>query len=247
MCTVSFIPNARGFYLAMNRDELLTRPTALPPRIFKTGGCHVLCPREPTGGTWFTINDAGVCLALINWHRVDRLPVEEVISRGEVVRALAGSNSLKHIHAGLNGLKLERIRPFRLIVCVPAERRIAEYRWNLIELSVQSHAWQPYHWFSSGYDENRAESERAQVCQAAWHQPTAGSIEWLRDLHRSHLPEPGPFSICMHQARAETVSYTEVSVFGGVVTMRYQSGSPCAGGEICEKTLVLNRVPANAE
>jgi hypothetical protein len=33
MCTISFVPKLRGFYLAMNRDEEFTRSTALPPAI----------------------------------------------------------------------------------------------------------------------------------------------------------------------------------------------------------------------
>jgi len=223
----------------MNRDELRTRPTALPPRIFESGDHRVLYPSEPTGGTWIAVNDTGVCLALLNWHRINRLPLGDVISRGEVVRALVESDSIEEISARLKSLMLDRIRPFRLIVCVPRRSLIAEYGWNLKELKGQNHDWNPHHWFSSGYDEKQAEFERAQVCQVAWRQPSAGSLEWLRDLHCSHLPERGPFSICMHETRAETVSYTEVNVTNASVTMRYQPGSPCGRARIYDETLAM--------
>src|SRR5205809_4904699 len=70
MCTVSFLPNRHGFYLAMNRDEKRDRFAALPPEIVEFENHRVLFPREPTGGNWISANDAGVCLALINWHRI---------------------------------------------------------------------------------------------------------------------------------------------------------------------------------
>src|SRR6266496_5349747 len=38
MCTISFVPKPRGFYLVMNRDEKLTRSTALPPAIVDVAG-----------------------------------------------------------------------------------------------------------------------------------------------------------------------------------------------------------------
>ncbi len=93
MCTVSFLPNTQGFYLAMNRDEKLDRFAALAPRIVDTESRRAVFPREPTGGTWISANDAGICLALINWHRVEREPKNDIISRGEVVRQLAGKST----------------------------------------------------------------------------------------------------------------------------------------------------------
>src|SRR5438552_1368403 len=83
MCTISFVPKLRGFYLAMNRDEKFTRSTALPPAIVDLADRRAIFPREQEGGTWIAANDAGVCLALINWHRVERQPVRSLASRGQ--------------------------------------------------------------------------------------------------------------------------------------------------------------------
>jgi hypothetical protein len=52
-------------------------------------------------------------------------------------------------------------------------------------------------------------------------------VEWLRRLHRSHRPEIGPYSICMHRDDAATVSYTEIVVSRGISRMRYESGPTC--------------------
>src|SRR5213594_328064 len=110
MCTVSFLPNKHGFYLAMNRDEKFTRSTALPPAIVDLADRRAIFPREPNGGTWIAANDVGVCFALINWHRIQRRPVCSIISRGQVVRKLAGKSSTSEVAVALNELPLNRLR-----------------------------------------------------------------------------------------------------------------------------------------
>src|SRR2546429_3515900 len=126
MCTVSFLPNRHGFYLAMNRDEKRDRFAALPPEIVEFENHRVLFPSEPTGGTWISANDAGVCLALINWHRVERQPKNDGVSRGDVVRALAGKSAANKIADGVAKLPLRKLRPFPLIAILPAEQPVTE-------------------------------------------------------------------------------------------------------------------------
>lgn len=237
MCTISFVPNPRGFHLAMNRDENQARPRALPPVIINLAGCRAILPREPSGGTWIAANDRGVCVALINWHRIKLEPPSSVISRGEVVRAMAGHLSVGDIAAGLASLTLRRLRPFRLIAIVPLENKLTEWRWDLKRLSALEHPWKKQHWFSSGFGEERAELERRQVCDSAQDGQSAGTLVWLRRLHRSHLPTRGPFSICMHRKEAATVSYTEVAVSNRRVLLRYKPGPACSANSKITKAL----------
>jgi hypothetical protein len=228
MCTISFVPRQRGFYLAMNRDEKRARVTALRPAIIELAERRVILPREPNGGTWIAVNDCGNCFALINWYRIAREPAGAIISRGEVVRALGGTSSIDQIAGGLAGLKLRQLPPFRLIAIVPSEKILAEWRWNLERLSLRKHPWQRQHWFSSGFNERRAELERRRVCRAAQDEQPAVGLAWLRRLHQSHAPARGPFSICMHRADAATVSYTEVLVSDRRVQMNYKCGPTCS-------------------
>jgi hypothetical protein len=239
MCTVSFMPKSRSFYLAMNRDEKRSRATALPPAIVDLTERHAIFPREPDGGTWIAVNDAGICLALINWHRIEREPVRSVVSRGQVVAALAGKSSAQEIIDGFANLPLPQLRPFRLIVVVPSEEVVLEFRWNLELLQTRRHAWEPQHWFSSGYDEWTAEAERSRTCAAARGHSPMKNLTWLRRLHRSHKPKRGPFSICMHRSKAATVSYAEVAVSSRRVVMHYKNGPPCAPRSTMTKSLAL--------
>jgi len=114
---------------------------------------------------------------------------------------------------------------------------VTEYCWDVRRLQNHRRSGSRRHWFSSGYDEPTAERARTRVCEQAWRQSGAGSLGWLRDLHATHLPEPGPFSICMHEAVAETVSYTEVVLRDEEIRMRYQPGAPCFSGTAYEQTL----------
>jgi hypothetical protein len=239
MCTISFVPKLRGFYLAMNRDEKFTRSTALPPAIVDLADRRAIFPREREGGTWIAANDAGVCFALVNWHRIKREPARSIASRGQVVKALAGKISTEEIAAGLAALPLRRLPPFRLIAIIPSEQRVTEWRWDSDRLFVHKHAWERRHWFSSGLDEPKAELERSRVCDYAQRQRSIGSLSWLRRLHRSHSPERGPFSICMHRPDAATVSYTEVAVSDRRTTMRYKAGPSCSSAAIAVKTMPL--------
>jgi hypothetical protein len=284
MCTVSFLPNARGFYLAMNRDEKRDRLAALAPAVLHLDGRRAVFPREPSGGTWISVNDAGVCLALINWHRiaqpassgqllpkkrnrpdvietrsscatqpfgttgcpsgaerVEREPQNDAVSRGEIVRALAGKSGADEIARAMAKLPLRKLHPFRLVAIVPTEKLVIEWRWNLEWLTLRNHQWQRQHWFSSGFDERRAEMERQRVCDPAHNGQLARSLKWLRQLHRSHAPKRGPFSICMHRPDAATVSYTEVAVSGRRATMRYKPGSCCSNGATVIRTISLAR------
>jgi len=170
---------------------------------------------------------------------VKRDPKNEVVSRGEVVRALAGRSSADEIAHSVGKLPLRKLRPFRLIAIMPSEKSVAEWRWNLEWLIVRNHKWQPLHWFSSGFDERRAELERQRVCEEAHSRQSMRNLSWLRRLHRSHAPKRGPFSICMHRRDASTVSYSEVAVFEKRATMRYKAGPCCSSGAIVTKWISL--------
>jgi hypothetical protein len=260
MCTVSFLPKSQGFYLAMNRDEKRVRLAGLAPMVVELEAHRAVFPREPTGGTWISTNDAGVCLALINWHRIGRKPKNGILSRGEVVRELAGKSTVDELAAAVNQLPVRKLRPFRLIAIVPGERRVIEWRWNLQCLAIHNHEWRRQHWFSSGFDERRAELERGKICASFVAEgPDPGkssksgqlklagvtaagySLKWLRLLHRSHAPKRGAFSICMHRSDASTVSYTEVTVSGRRATMRYKAGPCCSNGAMATTTISLAR------
>jgi hypothetical protein len=239
MCTVTFVPRRTGYALAMNRDEKLSRPAGLEPRLREADGRKVLGPSEPGGGTWIAVNETGAAFALINWYGAPACVTGPARSRGQLVRAVAPLPSPASTTAQLKNLPLNRVNPFRLVGVFPDRREIVEWRWNRVELVRRRHPWKAQQWISSGFDEARAQGVRGRTFRRARRQRSAGRLEWLRRLHRSHAPRAGPFSTCMHRAGAETVSYTEISVSARVATLRYHGGPPCRAAAGCGHRLPL--------
>jgi hypothetical protein len=227
MCTVTFIARKRGYCLGMNRDEKLIRPIGLPPRRLMVNGRAVISPSEPGGGTWIALNESGTCFALINWYSIARRVERNAVSRGEVINSVGTDDLPDLAEAALAKLPLLQINPFRLIGVFPTTGEIVEWRWDLQRLVRKNYRWKTQQWISSGFDEPTAQRERGKTFQRALRQHSVGSLDWLRRLHRSHAPQAGPFSTCMHRTDAVTVSYTEVAVSSRRATMRYHAGTPC--------------------
>ncbi len=243
MCTVSLITRQNGYCLGMNRDEQRSRVEALPPKRRSIGGRTAIHPTEPGGGTWIAVNDLQITLALINWYSVSASAGPGALSRGEIIPAAVKAGAPAEVEGILRALSLSRINPFRLIGVFPAAREIVEWRWDLNRLGRRRHRWKSRQWISSGFDEPRAERVRSTTFREAQKQKSAGTLAWLRRLHRSHSPHAGPFSTCMHRNGAATVSYTEIVARHGNITMRYQAGASCEAGTLV-KRIAMRGQPA---
>lgn len=234
MCTLTFIARDNGYYLAMNRDERMSRGVAEPPTLVDLGGSRSTYPRDHAGGTWIAANDHGVAFALLNWNDVQPPGTTPVASRsrGLVIPALVTFSSHHDVDETLNGLNLRDTLPFRLIGVFPGEAKIVEWRWEGKHLESEAYAWgsrHHYHWFSSSLSDKQASALRGATCEKAWDEndQDAGSLPWLRKLHASHANGPGPFSVCVHRENVATLSYTEITTSKGKVECNYFCGSPC--------------------
>jgi hypothetical protein len=227
MCTVTFIAQRQGYRLGMNRDEKRARCHGLSPKKMVVDGCTVISPTEPGGGTWIGLNEHGVTLALVNWYAISSRVDHNAVTRGDVVKSARTAAFPECVDAVLDKLPLARINPFRLIGVFPASHQVIEWRWDLKRIVRKKHRWRVKQWISSGFDEPMAQRIRGRTFRSALRQRSTGSLEWLRRLHRSHVPQAGPFSTCMHREDAVTVSYTEITVSSKRAGLRYCAGAPC--------------------
>jgi hypothetical protein len=228
MCTLTFVPTEDGYVAGMNRDEKLTRPRAIPPRRFDFAGATALFPRESSGGTWIGSNSHGNLLALLNWNDVEpRSDGKNLRSRGVLIPELIGGDDLADTHARYAQLDLNGVLPFRLIGAFLRESVIMEWCWDGLRRQESKFPWRKRHWFSSSVSDALALRERGRACEKAEGYGSLELLSWVRNLHQSHDPVPGPFSICVHREDAATVSYTEVRCGGEGISMSYRSGSPC--------------------
>lgn len=233
MCTVTFVPRQGGYGVGMNRDEQRTRVPGVFPGVPSLGGssgtCDVIGPSEPTGGRWTVSNARGVTLALLNWYAQRGPELDAPRSRGELVTCLAGVGTLAEAEDEIRETDLERFRPFRLVAFFGREKMIREWRWNGTEPMIRDHGWSPQIWASSGYDETGAQENRVTQFRAWLGRGALEDWAGLEGFHRSHEPERGALSVCMHRDEAATVSLTMFQIESRRVTMDYWGGAPCQG------------------
>ncbi len=243
MCTLSFVAKANGYLIGMNRDERLTRQVALPPQVTGAGTLEAVYPREDGSGTWIASNTLGISFALLNRNPL-AAGASKLRSRGEVIPALLESPGVREASAAMERMDLRGVLPFRLIGFFPREGMLTQWNWDAHKLQCFKLPWQARHWFSSGISDELAREVRGLTCSHAWRHRNAGSEDWLRQLHASHAPALGSFSVCMHRPDAASVSYTEIIHESKQLTMRYHAGQPCKspGRFDSEVALRLRRV-----
>ena len=251
MCTVSWTPLDGGYALAMNRDERRTRAPATPPERRELDGVPVLVPRDgEAGGTWIAVNALGHTLALLN--RWGDSPVGDAgarepappnprtfVSRGLLVLELASTPHRRAVDEALTRMPLVSYRPFTLVSLSPGEIPWL-FEWDGRALERASVSAPGLVRTSSGFDQAAAERERGALLREAASRPGGLTPEVLFALHRSHRPEKGPLSICMHREEAVTVSLSLITVIPRLVRFRYVDGSPCEAGPGAE--FILSRL-----
>lgn len=234
MCTLSWLPGPTGYRVYFNRDERLTRASAQPPSLRVVRGTTVLAPIDGDfGGTWIGVNQHGLTASLLN--RYEDAPAEPDaaharISRGLLLLDLLGASTAPRLIEALGRARLPDYLPFTIAA---TDRdpilHLADWNGRTLERSATRRAGLIR--TSSGRDQRQAELIRGRI----WHDLVSGtgnlSAKVLEDFHRSHLPEQGAYSVCMHREEAETRSLTVVTVESGTATVRYQPGSPCLGIE----------------
>lgn len=233
MCTASWLIGADGYDLLFNRDELRTRPLALPPRRGERKGVRYLAPVDPQGGgTWIAANERGLCLFLLN-RRPDREPQAPQLSRGLIPLALIDATEVGEVYRRAGALDLARYRPFTLGAVAPGGPP-AVFAWTG-EAFEPAEARPPLVSSSVG-DESLFAERRATYPK----EPL--SLRKLLAYQRGHGSGRSAASVCMHREDAQTVSFSRVRVTGTEVRLGYAPGPPCERAPM--RWLVLPREAA---
>ena len=242
MCTLSWLIEADRYRVFFNRDELRTRRPAVPPAVRRRGRVRFVAPLDGDfGGSWIAVSESGLTLCLLNGFPATAPPPSPAryTSRGQLPLSLIDLPSASRVREQLETTELGCYRPFLLAVFEPEDRLLARWSGRALSFDPQGLARPPLI-SSSFYTEEVRESRSAVFREIGRGADTSDAVERHLAFHRSHRPERGPFSPCMHRPDAETVSFTEVEVDPGRVQMTYTPRSPCRG-EPSEPPLALER------
>ena len=236
MCTLSWRHSSSHTLILFNRDESIKRGPEGPLEERHLSSTKIACPTDSNaGGTWIGVNEYGCALALLNHYPDEVTSTSPARSRGQLVLELLDISKPMDLAERVKNIDLDLYAPFRLIAL---NRNIAQQVvWNRKKLSLNT-PLPPLG--SSSLDDNRipqARAERFKVLPA--------TDEAQMEFHRSHLPEKGAWSTCMHRPDARTCSFTRILLKEDTAQIKHISKSPCEAqegdGKILTLTLQHNR------
>ena len=231
MCTLSWFYNDDGYDLFFNRDERKTRGRAEPPGIRRQQDIGYIAPLDiDAGGSWIAVNQFGVSLCLLNYYGVpmDLEQTRVFKSRGLLVLSLIENPDEQSVRDCLAQADIQSYRPFTLVALTPQADPVV-YRWIGSGEPVVETVQQPP-LSSSSFETNAVIDGRCRLLREMAAAQNASDAGLLEQYHRSHLPEKGPYSVCMHRDDAQTVSLSNISVRPKEIHFRYTPGSPCRAG-----------------
>lgn len=231
MCTVTVLRADGLVRLAANRDEMRSRPAAMPPRVQQFGSRRALLPTDPVGGgTWIAVNDAGLALTVLN---VTARPRNETAqaranpphSRGAIIPGLVDAGDLSAAVESALRLDPTDYAPFRLVLV--DDGFVAELRSDGQHLGLvrRSGLTTPRLFTSSGLGDGLVEGPRGELF--ARYFDAAGDLLAEQDAYHRHAwPGRPHLSVCMRRADARTVSHTVVTVKPDHVGLVYHADAP---------------------
>jgi hypothetical protein len=241
MCTVSWIHQPDGYELFCNRDELRTRKPALPPRVIDLRGVRTIAPRDGDfGGSWISLNEFGLALSLLNFHRRTDFSLSHpkrqtevcptaFTSRGLLLMELADCRAREELIVRIAGKQLEKFQPFTLLSLMPDEAALI-IQWNGDECLIDRGGDAQMPLTSSSFDSGKViESRKRRFSEltAAAGISAGENSDYLLNFHRNHDPTSSAYSTCMHRPDAETLSFSRIKVNSYSVEFRYHPHSPC--------------------
>lgn len=224
MCTISWIYDRNGYQLLCNRDEKLTRKSALEPRLAVRNGTRFLAPVDGDfGGTWIATNEFGVSLCLLNGANLTGSEIHAAApkrSRGLLLLDLIPEPSVAAICDQIRETNLSAFAPFTLAALEPSHP-VAVLEWDGLKKTLFFEEADRFMLTSSSFDSEEVRRSR----QGEYSRVRDGA--GLPDFHRSHAPARSAYSPCMHRPDAETVSFSWIRVSELEATFYYTPAAPC--------------------
>lgn len=220
MCTVTFLPQPKGYILTSNRDESALRSPQNLSRESRNGQ-QLLFPRDKgAGGTWICLSSADRLVCLLNGafeRHVRQLPYRK--SRGIMVFEFFDYAHATHFFEQYD---FDNIEPFTLITYDTG--RLFDFRWDGQQAHRKELDIQEKHIWSSATLYEKSTQEKRKQWLAEW-------VEGRTDFSRAAIlefhkkgGEGNPsidFMMNRYNYLVQTVSITQVEKQGQNYQMYY--------------------------
>jgi hypothetical protein len=245
MCTVSWIREVEGYILAFNRDERRTRKPAKGPSLAELRGVEYIAPSDGDyGGSWIGVNKFGLTLCLLNRYEATiEMSAKEFTSRGLLLTDLLDCAHTQQVERRISKVHLRTFRPFTMLALgIHDAARVFEWTGLAFRVLASADSMSPL--ISSSYKESQIAESRRREFKRLTSEAADVDTAMLHRFHRSHKPERGPLSVCMHRDDAATVSMSVITVKLKAIEFSYLAGSPCEAG--AAETLSMTAIPKAA-
>lgn len=220
MCTVSFVYANNSFLLTSNRDEKITRPSAIQPKIYQTENKKIIYPKDAkAGGTWFVVDEFGNAIILLNGGKKKHIAKEKYrLSRGVIVLELMASNA---IVSTWETIDLTDIEPFTLLVL--EDKHPFQLQWSgeekfTDELVIN----QTYIWSSSTLYTPDIQQQRAAWFSQFMNENKNISADKMKFFHKNTEPKDEKNGLIINRNNLyKTLSVTQAVISGNSVFVHH--------------------------
>lgn len=211
MCTVSFVYANNSFLLTSNRDEKITRPSAIEPLIYEGKNKKIIYPKDAkAGGTWFVVDEFGNAIILLNGGKFTHVSTGNYrLSRGIIVLELMNSNA---IVATWKTIDLSNIEPFTLLVL--EDKKPYELQWSGAEKSTRVlEIDQVYIWSSSTLYAPDIQKERAEWFKKFMANNPEVTASTMQHFHKNTAPTDNQNGLIINRDNLyKTLSVTQTII-----------------------------------
>ncbi len=237
MCTVTWRREGRRFEIFFNRDELRTRPPAMPPALADVRPFRYVAPIDGrAGGSWLAANERGLAVGVLNFYDGQAAPPPaQSRSRGRLVVDQMAHTDVETLRREIRTTDLARYPAFILFALDPAQSVL--FHWNGRDLREEAPAEPHRPLTTSSFDTpNVVSARRARYAALVGAgEPTADA---LARFHRDRDARGGAYSVWMERDDARTVSFSRLLVDDRAVTFCYnESGSPVGHQAVLPRAL----------
>jgi uncharacterized protein with NRDE domain len=220
MCTVSFVYANDSFLLTSNRDEKITRPSAIEPKIYQTESKKIIYPKDAkAGGTWFVVDEFGNAIILLNGGKTKHIAKEKYrLSRGVIVLELMASNA---IVSTWKTIDLTDIEPFTLLVL--EDKQPFQLQWSGEEkFTDKLEINQTYIWSSSTLYAPDIQKQRADWFAKYMNDNKEISAEKMKFFHKNTAPKDDKNGLIINRNNLyKTLSVTQAVISGNSVFVHH--------------------------